>query len=194
MRGSHFVTPISMIGKTYGRLTVLEVTHQCHSRTDRPSRIQCRCSCGVVGEFAASDVRRGHVKSCGCRKLEIIRERSVIHGASKTPLFRTWCNMRARCKYESFSEFARYGGRGIRVCDEWQVFESFRDWALSHGYREGLSIDRIDVNGNYESSNCRWLTVSRNASLRMKERHRDGDPTVDRNAAKPRSGIGQQKE
>jgi len=81
------------------------------------------------------------------------------HGMAKTRLYRAWTNMRNRCNWEKDREYQHYGGRGIKVCDEWQnSFEPFMEWALSHGYNDTLTIDRINVDGNYEPDNCRWIT------------------------------------
>lgn len=82
------------------------------------------------------------------------------HGMSNTPLYRAWDSMKARCYRKTTAPYKRYGGRGIKVCDEWKYdFIAFKDWALANGYVEGLSLDRIDVNGNYEPSNCRWVSM-----------------------------------
>ena len=81
------------------------------------------------------------------------------HGMARTRLYKAWTNMRNRCNWEKDREYQHYGGRGITVCDEWQnSFEPFMKWALSHGYNDTLTIDRINVDGNYEPDNCRWIT------------------------------------
>lgn len=87
------------------------------------------------------------------------------HGESKTRLYRTWCHMRARCKNPNDSEYKYYGGRGIAVCEAWdKSYEEFKSWAAHNGYTETLTIDRIDVNGNYEPNNCRWIRFQEQAS------------------------------
>lgn len=97
---------------------------------------------------------------------EICVGRNTTHGKSKTRLHNIWCNIKARCLNPNNPDFKKwYGGRGITICDEWgNDFQAFYDWAMAHGYKDDLSIDRINVNGDYEPSNCRWATPKEQAN------------------------------
>lgn len=149
---NHAIQRIPMVGKTFGLLTVLSFSHLNENR--RAVWI-CRCGCGREHSAPGYSLRAGTIKSCGCWK----NRRRTIHGACYSKLYSIWKEMRKRCHRPSNPHFERYGGRGISVCKEWYgSFLIFRDWALSHGYSEGLTIDRKDNDGNYEPSNCQWLT------------------------------------
>lgn len=105
-------------------------------------------------------------RSTKCKSCKSIIN-STTHNKSKTRVYSTWLNMKARCRDKSYPSFHRYGGRGITVCDDWKNnFVAFYDWAVENGYSDDLEIDRINNNGNYEPSNCRWITKSENASNR----------------------------
>ncbi len=144
--------------QTYGRWTVAGKPF-VRKRLPDGSRIwsvRCVCSCGTVRDVDVKTLRFKHSRSCGCLKAE----RRRTHGGSKTRLFRIWSGMRDRCRYKHEK---RYGGRGIKVCGEWQTFAAFRMWALANGYADGLTIDRRDNDGDYTPENCRWVTRGVNA-------------------------------
>lgn len=148
---------VDLTGKRFGRLTVI-----CReeSKNNRTMWI-CKCDCGNEIIAESYNIKTGHTVSCGCFQRERTSAANMTHGKRKTRIYRIWVCMKNRCYQETYHAFKHYGGRGITVCDEWRnSFESFYKWAISSGYEDNLSIDRIDVNGNYCHENCRFVTMA----------------------------------
>ena len=123
----------------------------------------CRCECGNEREITSSQLLCGKSTSCGCKRIESLKEKYTTHGKSKTRLYKIYCGIIKRCFNKNYPAYLRYGGKGITVCNEWlgeNGFENFYSWAKNNGYSDDLTLDRYpNREGNYEPSNCRWATI-----------------------------------
>lgn len=164
---------IDLVGKTFGRLTVIKKL-----RPNKRRNIQwlCQCSCGNKHIVITSYLINGKIKSCGCLQKEKLAKRVTKHHLRNTRLYGVWANIKQRCYNPKNSHYKSYGGRGIKMCDEWKNdFLSFYKWSIANGYNENAdymkcTIDRIDNNGNYESNNCRWISMKKQ-SLNTSRNH-----------------------
>lgn len=156
-------------GQVFGRLTAIKPIGK--NKYGRYIWL-CSCNCGNEKTVIGDSLRRGIVRSCGCldREAHILRPNRRIHGDCGTRLYRIWKAMKNRCNNPNNPSYKKwYGIKGVKVCEEWNNnYLPFKEWALSHGYDDNLSIDRIDPYGNYEPSNCRWATATEQARNKRK--------------------------
>lgn len=153
------------VGDQYGHLIIVGVPFYARTRRDSETHVVCRCECGKYIVLTAYRLRVGHTGSCGCQRYANV----ITHKQSKTRLYNIWCGIKSRCRCLTNVAWRYYGGCGIDVCPEWlKTFISFADWATTSGYQDNLTIDRIDPDGDYTPTNCRWITWAQQAANKRK--------------------------
>lgn len=153
----------NLVGNTYGRLRVMSLSHI----DDKHNTVwNCVCECGTCIKVLGYHLKSGHTLSCGCLR----KDKITKHGLCRTKLHNVWNSMLDRTTNKNSKYYYLYGGRGIGVCDEWKDFTSFSRWAYSNGYKQGLSIERINNDVGYCPENCRWATMKEQSRNRRTNR------------------------
>lgn len=151
-----------LTGQRFGRLYV--VREYGRNKQGKATWL-CKCDCGNTKAVYSYSLISGATLSCGCLHKEKLSKASKTHGMTKSRIYKEWANMKSRCNNPKSTYYEYYGGRGIKVCEEWgKDFISFYYWAILHGYVDNLTLDRKDTNSNYEPSNCRWVTMKEQAN------------------------------
>lgn len=141
---------VNLVGDKFGRLTVISL----FDRKRSGSRWLCKCECGNEHTVFTQNLKNGSVRSCGCQS------HPTKHGMTNTRVYQTWAAMKSRCRSQSYHAHKHYAGKGVAVCNEWLQFEAFYEWALKNGYKDDLTLDRVDNSKGYEPSNCRFVTIA----------------------------------
>lgn len=161
-------------GDKYGRWTIIEDLGMRKIGTQNVRFLRCVCDCGAERKIRLSELRRKKSQSCGCYHLDVLTKHGDTANKLKPRLYVLWASMRARCNDPHRPNYKYYGGRGITVCNEWDNYVSFRDWALNNGYKIGLTIDRVDNDRGYSPENCRFVDQKTQCQNRRKYYQKSG--------------------
>lgn len=162
---------MNLIGKRFGKLYVIEKTNE-KAKNNGEYKYMCVCDCGKKILVRGSNLKYGNSKSCGCTG--VLKRSYISKGYRKNNirLYNIYSNIKVRCYNKNCPDYKNYGARGIKMCDEWlNDFVSFYNWATANGYEDNLTIDRINNDGNYEPSNCRWITLQEQAYNKRTNRY-----------------------
>ncbi len=175
---------LNILGHKYGLLTVLE---ELPTTAHYTRNYLCKCDCGNETKVTQSHLRSGHTTSCGC----VVKHNLITgkcrrtHGEAKSKLYKVWAQMHQRCSNPEDAGYYKYGAKGVTVCPEWETYEPFKEWAGSQGYKEGLTIDRINVYREYSPKNCKWVPKSKQGiNIRKNSRNTSGYVGVSFHASK----------
>lgn len=165
------------IGDVFGKWTVIDKEIVVRKSGYKVTKYICRCECGNISHLEGCNLGNGHSQGCKTCAAKARANKygpkhfNYKHGMSDSRLYTIWVGMKDRCSNPNATRYNLYGGRGISVCDEWQKFEPFMEWSLSHGYSDSLELDRIDTNGNYCPENCHYVTTKENMNNKRNNRH-----------------------
>ena len=151
-----------IVGRRFGKLTVISIFHKIEKSGRKAKFCKCKCDCEKEKDIRIDALINNSVISCGCfskkQSSERMKKIATLHGLSHHPLYGVWDKIVDRCENQNHCSYKNYGGRGIKICNEWRNNpEVFINWALNNGWKKELTVDRIDVNGNYEPNNCRFV-------------------------------------